>query len=216
MRATAPPRHRGRLPTQPRSAGLARWSSAIPAEGMEHLWSPAGATSGNRWQMGRPRKPLKQADPQPVATHGNRFAEHGKEDVYHRLPPVADDPLLVREGVDFLPSQRDRFPRTRRPAGLVSDTNSSRVPRVRRSGALLCTTRRARVWSSARGAAAGPIFALANSGSGLAARLGLTERPRPRARIKRLDGFAGWADRDESRVLPLRSDDDPTTVRDGR
>src|SRR5437868_1456920 len=48
---------------------------------MEHLWSPAGATGGNRWQMGRPRKPLKQADPQPVATHGNRFAAQGKEGV---------------------------------------------------------------------------------------------------------------------------------------
>jgi hypothetical protein len=48
---------------------------------MEHLWSPAGATGGNRWQMGEPRKRLKQADPQPVATHGNRFAAHGKEGV---------------------------------------------------------------------------------------------------------------------------------------
>src|SRR5438309_11557491 len=46
---------------------------------MEHLWSPAGATGGNRWQIGRARKPLKQADRQPVATHGNRFAAHGKE-----------------------------------------------------------------------------------------------------------------------------------------
>jgi hypothetical protein len=50
-------------------------------ERMEHLWSPAGATGGNRWQKGRPRKALKQADPQPVATHGNRFGAHGKEGV---------------------------------------------------------------------------------------------------------------------------------------
>jgi hypothetical protein len=38
----------------------------------------------NRWQPvanGTPRKPFKQADPQPVATHGNRFAAHGKEGV---------------------------------------------------------------------------------------------------------------------------------------
>src|ERR1700731_1271335 len=56
------------------------------SEGMEHLWSPAGATGGNRWQMGRPRKPLKQADPQPVATHGNRFAAHGKEGVNGSSP----------------------------------------------------------------------------------------------------------------------------------
>jgi hypothetical protein len=38
---------------------------------MEHLWSPAGATGGNQWQMGHLRKPLKQADPQPVANHGS-------------------------------------------------------------------------------------------------------------------------------------------------
>jgi hypothetical protein len=48
---------------------------------MERLWSPAGATGDNRWQMGRARKPLKQADPQPVATHGNRFAAMAKEGV---------------------------------------------------------------------------------------------------------------------------------------
>ena len=48
---------------------------------MEHLWSPAGATDGNQWQIGHPRKPLKQANPQPVATHGNRFGAHGKEGV---------------------------------------------------------------------------------------------------------------------------------------
>jgi hypothetical protein len=48
---------------------------------MEHLWSPAGATSGNRWQMLCTQKPLKQANPQPVETYGNRFAAHGKEGV---------------------------------------------------------------------------------------------------------------------------------------
>ena len=57
-----------------------------PGEGMEHLWSPAGATSGNQWQMGHPQKPLKQADPQPVATHGNRFGAHGKEGVNGSSP----------------------------------------------------------------------------------------------------------------------------------
>jgi hypothetical protein len=48
---------------------------------MEHLWSPAGATSGNRSQVGRARKRLKQADRQRVATHGNGFGAHGKEGV---------------------------------------------------------------------------------------------------------------------------------------
>src|SRR6266566_10108603 len=62
------------------------WPSAIHGEGMEHLWSPAGATSGNRWQMRGPRKWLKQADPQPVATHGNGSRPHGKEGVNGSSP----------------------------------------------------------------------------------------------------------------------------------
>jgi hypothetical protein len=35
------------------------FSSAIRATGMERLWSRAGATSGNWWQMSRPRNRLK-------------------------------------------------------------------------------------------------------------------------------------------------------------
>jgi hypothetical protein len=48
---------------------------------MEHLWSQAGATGGNWSQMRPPHKRLKQADRQPMATHGNRFGAHGKEGV---------------------------------------------------------------------------------------------------------------------------------------
>lgn len=59
---------------------------------MEHLWSQAGATVGNRSQMRQSRKPLKQADRQPLTTHGNRFG------------------ALVREGVAFLASQRETSP----------------------------------------------------------------------------------------------------------
>jgi hypothetical protein len=51
------------------------------SRGMERLWSLAGATGGNRSQMRTRRKRLKQADRQPVATHGNRFGAHGKEGV---------------------------------------------------------------------------------------------------------------------------------------
>jgi hypothetical protein len=36
---------------------------------MEPLWSPAVATSGNRWQMPRPRKPQKQAKPVGPGCH---------------------------------------------------------------------------------------------------------------------------------------------------
>jgi hypothetical protein len=48
---------------------------------MERLWSQAGATGGNRSQMAPLRKRLKQADRRLLATHGNRFAAHGKEGV---------------------------------------------------------------------------------------------------------------------------------------
>jgi hypothetical protein len=48
---------------------------------MRRLWSQAGATGGNQSQMAPLRKRLKQADRQPVATHGNRFGAHGKEAV---------------------------------------------------------------------------------------------------------------------------------------
>ena len=48
---------------------------------MEHLWSQAGATGGNRSQMRQGRNRLKYADRQRVATHGNGSAAHGKEGV---------------------------------------------------------------------------------------------------------------------------------------
>src|SRR5712691_6207261 len=53
---------------------------------MEHLWSQAGATGGNRSQIEGPRKRLKQADRQPVATHGNGSGAHGKEGVNGSSP----------------------------------------------------------------------------------------------------------------------------------
>src|SRR6266536_6237970 len=48
---------------------------------MEHLWSPAGATGGNWSQTRPPRKRLKLADRQPLATHGNLPSFDGKEGV---------------------------------------------------------------------------------------------------------------------------------------
>src|SRR5713226_35281 len=53
---------------------------------MEHLWSQAGATGGNRSQIEGPRKRLKQPDRQPVATHGNGSGAHGKEGVNGSSP----------------------------------------------------------------------------------------------------------------------------------
>src|SRR2546430_2601928 len=73
---------------------------------MEPLWSPGVATGGNRRQIDRRLKPQKQARSVATGCHRLRATFHGKEHVCHRLPPVAEDPLLVREGVDFLASQR--------------------------------------------------------------------------------------------------------------
>src|SRR5436309_9924026 len=48
---------------------------------MEPLWSPAGAISGNRWQVGRPRKRRKQAKSVATGCHRLRATFHGKEGV---------------------------------------------------------------------------------------------------------------------------------------
>jgi hypothetical protein len=48
---------------------------------MERLWSQAGATGGNRSQIGPSQKRSKYADRQPVPAHCNRFGAHGKEGV---------------------------------------------------------------------------------------------------------------------------------------
>jgi hypothetical protein len=72
---------------------------------MEHLWSQAGATDGNRGQMGHPREPLKQADPQPVATHGNGSGAHGKEGVDGSSPSEGSK---VPANRDFLLSVLNR------------------------------------------------------------------------------------------------------------
>src|SRR5439155_1668002 len=48
---------------------------------MERSWSQAGATGGNRSQTRPPRKRLKSAVPQPLATGRNGSAAHGNEGV---------------------------------------------------------------------------------------------------------------------------------------
>ena len=48
---------------------------------MEHLWSPAVATGGNRWQMERPRKRLQKAKTVAVGCDQLPEAFHGKEGV---------------------------------------------------------------------------------------------------------------------------------------
>jgi hypothetical protein len=53
---------------------------------MEHLWSPAVATGGNRWQMERPRKRLKKAKTVAVGCDQLPEAFHGKEGVSGSSP----------------------------------------------------------------------------------------------------------------------------------
>jgi hypothetical protein len=53
---------------------------------MEHLWSPAVATGGNRWQMERPRKRLKKAKAVAVGCDQLPEAFHGKEGVSGSSP----------------------------------------------------------------------------------------------------------------------------------
>src|SRR5579862_2622045 len=75
---------------------------------MEHLWSQAGATGGNQWQMGQPRKSLKQADPQPVATHGNGFGAHGKEGVDGSSPSEGFRKFLLISSFRCRQGRRER------------------------------------------------------------------------------------------------------------
>jgi len=53
------------LTTADGSTNLAQQASITLGPGRPRI-GPAGATGGNRRQMGRARKPLKQADPQPA------------------------------------------------------------------------------------------------------------------------------------------------------
>ena len=48
---------------------------------MEHLWSQAGATGGNPSQTHPPKKRLRSANRQPVATLRNKETFDGKEGV---------------------------------------------------------------------------------------------------------------------------------------
>jgi hypothetical protein len=53
---------------------------------MEPLWSPAAAISGNRWQMERPRKWLRQAKTVAVGCDRLPIGSHGKEGVSGSSP----------------------------------------------------------------------------------------------------------------------------------
>jgi hypothetical protein len=106
--------------------------SSTPSSGMEHLWSRAVATGGNRWQMERPRKWLRQANSVAVGCDRLPRERHGKG-----APP--------KKGRGSPPSLRKELQalRTRRPTGL---------------GVLTLTRvafRRQAAWRRARGASDG-------------------------------------------------------------
>ena len=73
---------------------------------MEPLWSPVVANSGNQSQIGRARNRQKQAETVAVSCDQLPETFHGKERVCHRLPPVAEVPLSVKEEVDLLPETK--------------------------------------------------------------------------------------------------------------
>ena len=72
---------------------------------MEHLWSQAGATSGNRGQIRQAQGRRKDAEPQPLATRGNVPSFDGKEGVDGSSPS---------EGSAKPPARR-RFPAATKP-----------------------------------------------------------------------------------------------------
>ena len=85
-------------------------ASAIPGEGMEHLWSPAGATGGNRWQMGDPRnrsnRPIRNRW-QPTATVSERMVRRGS--IAHAKAGTTDHSVLAlspRVALDVITSYR--------------------------------------------------------------------------------------------------------------
>ena len=73
---------------------------------MEPLWSPVVATGGNQSQIWDAREPQEQAKTVAAGCDQLPIAAHGKERVCHRLPPVAEVPLSVKEGVDSYLARR--------------------------------------------------------------------------------------------------------------
>jgi hypothetical protein len=86
----------------------------------EHLRSRAGATRGSRSQTATSRNGLASCNPLlTVSTNCDDLCM-----VKRLFATGCRVPLPVREELGRLGSQRDRAPRTRRPAELDYDTNS--------------------------------------------------------------------------------------------
>jgi hypothetical protein len=72
---------------------------------MERLWSLAVATSGNRWQIGRPPKPLKQAKSVAVVCDWLPPTLNGKEGVSGSSPEEGFEIKEIPANQLFLLSQ---------------------------------------------------------------------------------------------------------------
>jgi hypothetical protein len=88
---------------------------------MEPLWSPVVANGGNPSQIGRPRKPRKQAETVAVGCDQLPIEAHGKEGVDGSSPS---------EGFDKNPANQTFVLPARRTLGHISDTFL--VPATRR------------------------------------------------------------------------------------
>ena len=78
------------------------FSSGIPATGMERLWSLAGATSGNRWQIGRPRKRRNQAKTVAIGCDQLPWDLDGKEGVDGSSPSEGSSKRKIPGNRGFL------------------------------------------------------------------------------------------------------------------
>src|SRR5262245_27972850 len=95
---------------------------------MEHLWSRAVATGGNRWQMGLPRKRLDQAKTVAMGCDQLPIGGHARERFCHRLPRVAKVPLSVKEGVESQRTETLVLLAALRARTLVAAAPGARVP----------------------------------------------------------------------------------------
>ena len=100
-----PSRHVGAVLAARVVVSPATRAQATPGRpGMERLWSPAVATGGNRWQIERPRKRLKQAKPVADGCDQLPGPQNGKEGVSGSSPEEG-----FAQRVGFRPVRLSRY-----------------------------------------------------------------------------------------------------------
>ena len=109
----------------------ALWSSAIPGKRTEHLWSPAGATGGNRRRMGRAQKPLKQAGSAPSTRRTLPSPSTLLRRISSARQPSRATRVLSREVGDCYASERERLLVRLRSAATSPRVSSASARRTR-------------------------------------------------------------------------------------